>query len=214
MIEFWLTFNNGEEKLRLPVPPKDFEMTTGLNNTVINSQELGEINLIGKPRLKTVTLSSYFPVRNDGLCQYADFPAPDLCIDMIARWRKSGKPIRLLIVGETLKVNEAMSIESFHVSQRHGPQDIYFTLELKEYRFVPQQQDGNGNMDAVALLAEYTGSRPVEEEIPPVYAVRPGDTLWGIAKRYYGDGSRAEELRKKNGLPDEPVPPPGKVLIL
>lgn len=215
MIEFWLTFNNGEEKLRLPVPPQSFEMSTGLNNTVATIQELGEINLIGKPRLKTTSISSYFPIRPDGLCQYTDFPAPDVCIDMIARWRKSGKPIRLLVVGETLKVNEAMSIESFAVSQRHGPQDIYFTLELKEYRFIPRQNDGNDSINAVDLLAEYKGkSRTKEQERPLYYAVQPGDTLWGIAKRVYGDGSRGEELRKRNNLSDELAIPSGKVLIL
>ena len=152
MIEYWLTFNNGAEKLRLPVPPQEFEMSTGLNNTTVNNSEIGEINLIGKPRLKTVTLSSYFPVRPDALCQYTGFPSPATCLDMIRRWRESGKPIRLLIVGESLKVNEAMSIESFQVSQKPGPQDIYFALELKEYRFLPPELDGNGTTDALALL--------------------------------------------------------------
>jgi hypothetical protein len=215
MIEFWLAFNNGAEKLRLPVPPRDYEMSTGLNNTTIVNNELGEINLIGKPRLKTITLSSYFPIRYDGLCQYKGFPTPAECIDMISRWRLSGKPIRLIIVGETLKVNEAMSIESFNVSQRHGPQDIYFTLELKEYRFLSSEIDGNSSMDAIALLAEYTGSsRPMEKERPTAYAVQPGDTLWGIAKRFYNNASRAEELRLKNFLPDELALPAGKVILL
>lgn len=214
MIEFWLTFNNGEDKLRLPVPPKDFEMATGLNNTVVTVTELGEVNLIGKPRLKTITLASYFPIRPDGLCQYTDFPSPAECIDMIRRWRESGKPIRLLIVGETLKVNEAMAIESFNVSQKNGPQDIYFTLEMKEYRFLPPQVDGNGSMDAVALLAEYTGSRSLEQPQKTTYVTKPGDTLWELAKRFYYNGSRAEELRRKNGMPDELELSPGKVLLL
>jgi LysM repeat protein len=214
MIEYWLTFNNGAEKLRLPVPPREFEMSTGLNNTTVNNSEIGEINLIGKPRLKTVTLSSYFPVRPDALCQYTGFPTPAACLDLIRRWRESGKPIRLLIVGESLKVNEAMSIESFQVSQKPGPQDIYFTLELKEYRFLPPELDGNGTTDALALLQEYTGTRPVERTVPSIYITKPGDTLWAIARRFYHNALRAEELRRKNALPDEQVLPEGKALIL
>lgn len=214
MIEYWLTFNNGAEKLRLPVPPREFEMSTGLNNTTVNNSEIGEINLIGKPRLKTVTLSSYFPVRPDALCQYTGFPTPAACLDLIRRWRESGKPIRLLIVGESLKVNEAMSIESFQVSQKPGPQDIYFTLELKEYRFLPPELDGNGTTDALALLREYTSTRPVERTVPSIYITKPGDTLWAIARRFYHNALRAEELRRKNALPDELVLPEGKALML
>ncbi len=214
MIEYWLTFNNGAEKLRLPVPPQEFEMSTGLNNTTVNNSEIGEINLIGKPRLKTITLSSYFPVRPDALCQYTGFPSPATCLDMIRRWRESGKPIRLLIVGESLKVNEAMSIESFQVSQKPGPQDIYFALELKEYRFLPPELDGNGTTDALALLQEYTGTRPVERMVPSIYITKPGDTLWAIARRFYHNALRAEELRRKNALPDELVLPEGKALML
>lgn len=214
MIEYWLTFNNGAEKLRLPVPPREFEMSTGLNNTTVTNSEIGEINLIGKPRLKTVTLSSYFPIRPDGLCQYTGFPSPAECLDLIRRWRESGKPIRLLIVGESLKVNEAMSIESFQVSQKPGPQDIYFSLELKEYRFLPPEVDGNGLTDALALLKEYTGTRPVERTVPQTYTTQPGDTLWAIARRFYHNAARAEELRRRNALPDEPAVPEGKVLVL
>lgn len=215
MIEFWLTFNNGAEKLRLPVPPQSFEVSTGMQNTTVSVHELGEINLIGRRRLKSIMLSSYFPIREDALCQYKGFPAPAECIDRIARWRESGKPIRLLIVGDSFRMNEAMAIESFNVSQRKGPQDIYFTLELKEYRFINRKEDQNGATDAVALLAAYTGVRgDLDRTVPASYTVREGDNLWLIARSMYGDGSRFRELMERNGLKDELELAPGMVLAL
>lgn len=215
MIEFWLAFNNGAEKLRLPVPPQSFEVSTGMQNTTVTLQELGELNLIGRRRLKSITLSSYFPIRDDGLCQYRGFPSPAECIDRIARWRESGRPIRLLIVGETFRMNEAMAIESFTVSQRKGPEDIYYSLELKEYRFVHRQEDQNGAADAVALLAAYTGTRGGENRtVPASYTVREGDSLWLIARQMYGDGSRFREIMKLNGIQDEFDIAPGMVIAL
>lgn len=215
MIQIWLTYNNGEEKLRLPVPPKEFELQTGMVNTVVNIHELGELNLIGKRKLKSITLTSYFPIRDDGLAQYSGFPSPGECIDMIGRWRESGKPIRLLIVGESLKINEAMAIENFNVSQKHGPQDIYFTLELKEYRFTGRTEDQNGATSAVALLAAYTGnSRPADRTPPSTYVFQEGDNLWSIARRFYGDGSRWSEIRSRNAIADEFSIAPGTVLVL
>lgn len=215
MIEFWLTYNNGSEKLRLPVPPNSFEIQTGNVNTIVNIHELGELNLIGKRKLKSITLTSYFPIRDDGVAQYSGFPSPSECIDMIGRWRESGKPIRLLIVGESLKVNEAMAIENFNISQKHGPQDIYFTIELKEYRFVGRVDDQNGATAATVLLAAYTGnSRNADVTPPESYTFKAGDNLWSIARRFYGDGSRWSEIRTRNGIVDELAIASGTVLLL
>lgn len=34
------------------------------------------------------------------------------------------------------------------------------------------------------------------------YTVKPGDTLWKIAKNYLGDGNKYKEIQKANGLKD------------
>ncbi|RTE05487.1 LysM peptidoglycan-binding domain-containing protein [Paenibacillus whitsoniae] len=215
MIEFWLSFNNGAEKLRLPVPPKEFEIKTGTVTTVVNIHELGEILLIGKRKLKSISLQTYFPIADDGVAQYSGFPSPSACIDMIARWRESSKPIRLLIVGDSFKINESMVIESFTPGQKHGPQDIYFTMDLTEYRFTSRAVDLNGATDAVALLAEYTGNvRGSERDIPKTWTFKETDSLWFVARQAYGDGSRWNEIREKNDIKDELSIPEGTVLLL
>ncbi|MCR8645587.1 LysM peptidoglycan-binding domain-containing protein [Paenibacillus sp. N1-5-1-14] len=211
-MEFWLSFNNGEEKLRLPVPPSSFEMQTGNTNETVNIYEVGEVQLIGKRRLKSISLASYFPIRDDGLCQYRDFPPPQKCVEMIEKWRDSGRPIRLIIIGESLTVNEAMAIESFNYSQKHGPQDIYFTLDLREYRFLNFKATTSA---ASALLQKIVGdARPVEKVPNKTYIVRTGDTLLTIAKSQNGDASAKDKLKEKNGIVDENNLTPGKVLVL
>ena len=56
------------------------------------------------------------------------------------------------------------------------------------------------SLAAPALAAEYT--------------VAKGDTLWGIARRFYGDGSRYTELARKNNLSNPNLIYPGQVLVL
>ncbi|WP_010500663.1 LysM peptidoglycan-binding domain-containing protein [Paenibacillus elgii] len=202
MIEFWLSFNSGEEKLWLPVPPESFEMVAGNQNTTVTINEIGEINLIGRRKLKTVTISSYFPIQDDGLCQYRNPPKPSECLDMIGRWRNSGKPIRLLIVGEGLKINEAMAIESFTVGQKFGPQDVYYTLELKEYRFLKEHLEADKVSSVQQYAALFGESRPTYRTPLPAYVVREGDTLITIAKSQYGDDSRWKEIQTDNNIRD------------
>jgi hypothetical protein len=193
MIEIWLTFNNGEEKLRLPVIPPEYTVTTALENQRVNVVELGEILLIGRRTLKEITLESYFPLRYDDNCQYNRFPAPAKCVEMIEKWRDSGRPLRLMIVAKGLSYNEAMAVESFEYGAKHGPEDVYYTLALAEYRFTKKKIVGpDGPVE----------ERPAEKDPSGIYVTQIGDTLPRVAKRLYGDGHKYTALMQKNGLTD------------
>ena len=71
-----------------------------------------------------------------------------------------------------------------------GPSDVAAARET-----VPAAPAGN------AALAPQPGSDTLE------YTVQPGDTLWGIAQRFYGDPQRLRWLAEVNGLRD-----PGRIL--
>lgn len=208
MIEYWLTFNSGAEKLRLPVPPQTYEVGSAMNHIKVNIHELGEILLMGKRKLKTISLKSYFPIRYDNLCQYKDIPWPQACVNKIERWKNSGKPIRLLITGEGLKINLPCAIEDFRYSQIPGPQDVHFTLELTEYPFVKVESVPT----ASAANAKTSSTRTSTKSMGKTYTVKKGDTLSAIAKRVYGDSSKWKDLKSKNGIKDEKKLQIGQVL--
>lgn len=44
-----------------------------------------------------------------------------------------------------------------------------------------------------------------------IHTVKTGDSLWGIAKKYLGDGNRFKEIQRANGLKDTLITP-GMVL--
>ncbi|MGB9813535.1 MAG: LysM peptidoglycan-binding domain-containing protein [Thermovenabulum sp.] len=207
-MEFWLTFNNGTEKLRLPVPPESFELSVGNNNTTVNIHNIGEINLIGKGKLATITISSFFPAQEYDFCDYTGFPKPYECVAMIEKWRNSGRPIRFIIT-ETL-INLACAIENFNYGEKDGSGDVYFTLELKEYRFVNVQQ---------AALEQKGYSMPATKRettktIPNTYIVKKGDTLWIIAKKLTGKGENYKIIAQKNNIRDPNKIYPGMKLVI
>lgn len=59
-MEFWLKKSNSD-KIMLPVNPESFAFTEKHNNTSVNVNSIGEVNLLGKRDLKTGTISSHFP---------------------------------------------------------------------------------------------------------------------------------------------------------
>lgn len=194
-MDFYLSYNNNEEQLRLPVTPSDFELSQRNNNTVININALGEINLIGKKGLASISLSSFFPAQEYYFCKYTGFPKPYECVKMIQKWRDSGRPIRLIITGTS--INYAMTIENFIFSEQDGTRDVYFTLELREYVFTKQVKPTNvvtPNGTQVTVPATKRESKP----IPSKYKVQKGDNMYTVAKKTTGSMSNAKAIAKTN----------------
>ncbi|MFI9510415.1 LysM peptidoglycan-binding domain-containing protein [Nocardia sp. NPDC052566] len=58
------------------------------------------------------------------------------------------------------------------------------------------------------------------EEVPPpppaaqTYTVEPGDTLWSIAERFYGDGNRYQEIANASGIDNPDAINVGQVLTI
>ncbi len=74
--------------------------------------------------------------------------------------------------------------------------------------------------------AELTKAEPIEEAVAePVaepapepetrtYTVVSGDTLWAIAERFYGDGSKYQVIADASGIPNPDLIHPGQVLTI
>ncbi|WP_337527962.1 hypothetical protein [Zhenhengia sp.] len=194
-MDFYLSYNNNEEQLRLPVTPSDFELSQRNNNTVVNINALGEINLIGKKGLASISLSSFFPAQEYYFCKYTGFPKPYECVKMIQKWRDSGRPIRLIITGTS--INYAMTIENFIFSEQDGTRDVYFTLELREYVFTKQVKPTKvttPNGAQVTVPATKRESKP----IPSKYKAQKGDNMYTVAKKTTGSMSNAKAIAKTN----------------
>lgn len=196
-MDFYLSYNNNEEQLRLPVIPDNFELSQRNNNTVININALGEINLIGKKGLASISLSSFFPAQEYYFCKYTGFPKPYECVKMIQKWRDSGRPIRLIITGTS--INYAMTIENFIFSEQDGTRDVYFTLELREYVFTKQVKPTKvttPNGTQVTVPATKREAKP----IPSKYKAQKGDNMYTVAKKTTGSMSNAKAIAKTNKI--------------
>lgn len=212
-MEFWLSFNNGAEKLRLPVPPPSFMIRKGTNVNVVNINELGDLGIIGKGRLADFNISSFFPAKPYPFVQYRGFPSPYECVAMIERWRESGKPIRLIVT--KTDINMAFTITDFEYGERDGTRDVYFSLDVMEYKFVNVKMSKNTSYkNATNKISTNRPTKAVETKQQKTHTVKSGDTLWALSKKFYGSGAKWKELASKNGIKDPRKLQIGKVLVI
>jgi membrane-bound lytic murein transglycosylase D len=81
------------------------------------------------------------------------------------------------------------------------------SLRIGQTLVVPR---GPAERAAPAAARPNPGVEKVAAAMPDRYIVRPGDTLYGIARRF---GTSTEELQRRNGLQDTTIRP-GDVLML
>lgn len=76
------------------------------------------------------------------------------------------------------------------------------------------------NTDNPIAAEEPAATAPVAEEVSPpapearTYTVEPGDTLWAVAERFYGDGDRYRDIAAASGIDDPDVVDVGQVLTI
>ena len=210
-MEIWLK-QNGEE-FRFAILPSEYEVTSESNNTPVIINSLGEINLIGKRKLKVVSFSAFFPKQKYDICQYTTFPEPKECVDIIERM-KDGGVVQLIMTGTP--VNMECTIESFTWGEDDGTKDINFSIELKEYRRVQvKAREIKEPLPKVVIPA--TTNRAAKEVKSTVYTVVKGDCLSKIAKNLTGNSANWYAIYEQNkgvigGNPD--LIYPGQQLVV
>lgn len=132
-MDIFISVNNREKVIKLPVLPKDFKIQSGMKNETYDTISIGEIKLIGLPTLRAISLSSFFPSKDYPFLRDKTYKAWEY-VDMINEWKERRVPIRIIITDTP--VNMACTIESFEYGEQDGSQDVYYTLSLSEFKFI------------------------------------------------------------------------------
>ncbi|MCR0203734.1 LysM peptidoglycan-binding domain-containing protein [[Clostridium] innocuum] len=196
-----LSVNNRQEYLKLVVNPASIEFTDVQNNQQINLLEVGTALLLGNRGLIGTTLESFFPSSESPFYKrHGGTRTPQECKALIKKWKDKGMIVRLII--SDMDINLAMAVNSFSTTHREGDDDIYFSLELIEYKTL--------NVPTVKVSTKVKSSitkRPATSSKKATssgsssgrsYTIKGGDTLWAIATRYYGSGTQYMKIYNAN----------------
>ena len=129
-MEIYLGTDN--DKIRFPVVPSSIGVSRSNNIDTQSVLKLGEVPVFNGTSLKTIELTSFFPNQEYSFCDYTGFMKPYEFSDKIQRWMYEGKPLRIIVTDSP--TNMQCLIQQFDTSEQDGTRDLYFTLNLIEYR--------------------------------------------------------------------------------
>ncbi|TCJ04092.1 LysM peptidoglycan-binding domain-containing protein [Cytobacillus praedii] len=196
--EIWLLFNNEAEGFQLPENPSSIQIKDANSNKTYHISGIGEINVLKDPSLTEYTFEGVFPSQKSPLVIAKRALEPKIYVDYIRKWMVSKQPIRFKFTGSTFSINTLASIEAFEWKEAGGAVgDIEYKLSLKKYVHYAAQKVKVVNQAAANKQAS---PRPDNRAPAKTYKLVKGDSLWKIAQKFLGSGSRYKEIQKLNNI--------------
>jgi len=194
--------------LHLPVNPGEVVIRREKHYETVNIINIGEVDFPAGEKVKEITFSSFFPAEYDpSYCRYVNLPDPQEAMNQLTAWTVGKKPVRLIITETIINV---LVLVTAHVTTFKGgePGDVYFDLTCRTWREVKVRTAAEAAAPVMSPGVAVE-PRPDVKPVPAVYEVKPGDSLWVIAKLNLGDGSRFQEIYNLNK--DTIGPDPNKI---
>ena len=203
-MEIYLGTDN--DKIRFPVVPSSIGVNRSNNIDTQSVLKLGEVPIFNGTSLKTIELVSFFPNQEYSFCDYTGFMKPYEFSEKIQKWMYEGKPLRIIVTDSP--TNMQCLIQQFDTVEQDGTRDLYFTLNLLEYRPIEVPNLSNSsqsnNSNSNNSNNSQNTSRPSENNDSSnsnqqkTHKVVKGDSLWAIAQKHYGNGSLYPKIKEAN----------------
>lgn len=197
--------------LIFPVAPESVDIKTNNQNKTLTLINEGEINLLKSSGLQEISFVAWIPHQKYSFAKYLGGVLPiQHYTESLAAMKATKKPVQFIILRNMKSIsgiyntNIKVSVEDYNLiddADKYG-QDIGISIKLKEYRDKSNiliSVVGNVGNKTQYLLTKIRESTKI---LPKTYTVSPGDTLFTIAKKQLGDGTKAQNLLELNKLPN------------
>lgn len=203
---------------RLPVNPET--VTRKRKQTVETYRVLNgsQISLSAGAELEEISFEAEFP-HSETHYSNSEFRDADFWEKKLMVWQKERAPVRFIASNDIGNdINLEVLVLQADITEKAGEEgDKYISLSLLEYQAPQRKYVAVAQTSAAAVVTETASQRPPEN--PAVtenktYTVRSGDTLWAIARKFYGNGAEYTKIASANGISNPNLIYPGQVFSI
>ena len=191
----------------MPQTPAKLSVKISGKNTTVTLLNEGEINFLKYPGLTEITLPLVFPMLTAS-------KRPDYYLTLLERAKTQRITTQFIMTRTTpagqllFDTNIKVSVEDYTIEESAtNGLDVSVEVKLKQYRdystktvAIKTTAKHNDSKDTtVKKTATVQTTRPATNAPQTkTYTVKKGDTLWGIAKKYYGNGAKYPTIYNAN----------------
>ncbi len=218
MSNYAIFFDYDNKTYRLPTNPEQITISSVQANSKYEILKSGQIAIPTHMELKEYSFECEFP--NNPL-HYVEttnsFKPADYYINLFKEIREDLKPIRFIAsngIGD--EITSLVLIEDIEIVEKAGEEgDKYLSFSLLEYKEFNKKQVTVQKGIIINTLPK-SQPAPVNPKSTGSYTVLSGDSLWSIAKKYYGDGSKFTKIveANKDKIKNPSLIYPGQVLTI
>jgi len=196
MYKLYLAVDDGKEGFNAPLLPDSIKFS--------DSSSLTSETLVSGIEISTNNVLSLRTVQFDLIFTRVNALDPEVYISMLRRWQEQKKKVRFIYVKDNKDINMLSEISDCPKEEKGGDVGtIYCSIRLTEYRPPEIRKivyvDAASTQTAAATVTTTT-QRSDNRTIPDTYTFVRGDSLWLVAKKFYGDGNRWPEIAKLNNI--------------
>ena len=195
------------DNILIPVTPQSLEIKIKNQNktvTLINDTEYNFLKSVG---LTEISFDILLPAVKYPFAMYENgFKNQKYYLDELERLKVSKKPFRFYVSRELpngvglYDTDMNVSLEDYTIKESaDNGFDLTVSINLKEYAPITTKTDINISSDGTATEEKTRVESPQAPTLQnESYTVKKGDTLWALAKYYYGDGSKYKLIASAN----------------
>ena len=208
------------DNVLLPITPEKLQIKIKNQNKTIELINFGEANILKLPGLTEISFEFVVPMINK--YPFArDVQNADYYLSLMEKLKTDLKPFKFAVLRQIgnnktqFSTSMSVTLEDYEINEEaENGSDITFKVNLKQYREYGTQniileQNKDGTVTKTKETARETTKQPAK-----TYTVQKGDTLWNIAKKQLGDGSKYKDLAKLNNIANPNFLSVGMVLKL
>ena len=184
-VDIYIRERNGNREIQIPWLPETIEYESG-GATAISYEimDKGEITVPSGSGLAKIKWKSVFPGegRTDTSLQRGQKRAPSYFHNVLEDWRQKGASLNILVTG--YPINMDVYLSNYIATSGGAFGDMEYSVEFTEEK------------DIIITTTTTTTKRPASQKSS--YMIKKGDTLWSIALRFLGAGSKWESIYTAN----------------
>lgn len=174
-------------KLRIPVLPSEITCNKAVTFSSYNILDRGEVKIPNGRELEEISWESFFPgeSRKGQPWILGEWKSPKTLTHYFNVWINYGVKLFITISGTNIS-NKAVYVSSFEWKPSGGFGDIQYSIVFVQAK------------DIIVTSATNKSNKRTSKAKSTTYTVKKGDTLFKIAKKFYGKGSYYTKIYNAN----------------